>query len=97
MVTVQSAPRNDLGPIADLDTMVLGKSSRSPFLSNAVQGGQCLVANSRRRVVGFAVMDQSFHGNGFMSLLIVLPEHRCTGFSRNGQFENLDKGDSEIV
>ena len=99
MVTVQRAPRNDLGSIADLDTMVLGESSRRPFLSNAVQGEQCLVAASRQRIVGFAVMDQSSYGHGFLSLLIVHPEHRRTGFSRAlvEQIENLDKGDPEIV
>ena len=97
MVTIQTAPRNDLGPIAVLDTMALGESSRRPCLSNAVRGGQFLVANSRQRVVGFAVMDQSFYGHGFMSLLIVHPEHRPTGFSRRGQIENLDEGDPEIV
>ena len=97
MVTVQTAPRNDLGPIADLDTMALGESSRRPFLSNAVRGGQCLVANSRQRVVGFAVLDRSFYGHGFISLHIVHPERRPTGFSRSGQIENLDEGDPEIV
>ena len=82
MVTVQRATRNDLGPIADLDTIVLGEASRCPFLSNAVRDGECLVAKSRQRVVGLAVMDQSFYGHGFISLLIVHPEHRRKGIAR---------------
>ncbi|MCH8189974.1 MAG: hypothetical protein IIC80_01325 [Chloroflexi bacterium] len=43
------------------------------------------------------MLDRSFYGHGFISLLIVHPEHRPTGFSRNGQIENLDEGDPEIV
>ena len=97
MVTVQTAPRNDLGPIADLDTMALGEWSRRPFLSNAVRGVQCRVAHSRHRVFGFAVFDRAVYGPGFISLRIVPHRRRPTGFSRSGQIENLDEGDPEIV
>ncbi|MGB2854440.1 MAG: GNAT family N-acetyltransferase, partial [Dehalococcoidia bacterium] len=65
--------------ICALDRMVLGNSGRRDFLDNTIKSGQCLVARMEDAPVGFAVLNQSFYGHGFIALLIVHPEHRRRG------------------
>jgi ribosomal protein S18 acetylase RimI-like enzyme len=79
MIGIERATHGDLGHICALDCLVLGDSSRRDFLDNAIKSGQCLVARFDGGVVGFAVLDQSFFGHGYISLLIVHPEHRRRG------------------
>jgi ribosomal protein S18 acetylase RimI-like enzyme len=79
MIGIERATHGDLGHICALDCLVLGDSSRRDFLDNAIKSGQCLVARVDGGVVGFAVLDQSFFGQGYISLLIVHPERRRQG------------------
>jgi len=79
MTIVDAAREDETEQICRLDRMVLGDSSRHGFLHGAVKRGQCLVARVGQDVVGFAVLDQSFLGQDYISLLIVHPEHRRRG------------------
>lgn len=79
MTIVDKARQDETEQICRLDSAVLGDSSRSDFLHDAVKRGQCLVARVGEDVVGFAVLDQSFLGQDYISLLIVHPDHRRRG------------------
>ena len=79
MIVIEKAKEGDFEHVCSLDCMVLGDSSRRDLLDNAIKAGQCLVARVDECVVGFAVLNQSFYGNGFIALLIVNPEHRRRG------------------
>ena len=52
---------------------------RSAFIAKAVADGSCLVAVVDGDVVGYGVLEYSFFGNGFISMLYVDEEKRRTG------------------
>lgn len=79
MIVIEKATDGDFGHICALDSMVLGNSGRRDFLDNTIKSGQCLIARTEDAPVGFAVLNQSFYGHGFIALLIVHPEHRRRG------------------
>jgi len=79
MITVEEATKQEIEAIRALDGMVLGNRSREDDIANAVRAGQCLLARIGDVLAGFSVLEQSFYGQGFMSLLIVHPEHRRRG------------------
>ena len=79
MIVVEKATEKDLESIWALDRMVLGNSSREDSLANAVRAGQCLIAQIGDAIVGFGILEQSFYGHDFISLLIVHPNHRRRG------------------
>jgi ribosomal protein S18 acetylase RimI-like enzyme len=79
MIVVEKATEKGLELIWALDRMVLGNSSRKDSLTNAVRAGRCLMAQVGDTIVGFGVLEQSFYGHGFISLLIVHPNHRRRG------------------
>jgi ribosomal protein S18 acetylase RimI-like enzyme len=79
---VQKATDQDLESIWALDYLVLGNPSRKAFLVNAVTAGQCLAARIGGTVVGFGVLEHSFYSHGFISLLIVHPDHRRHGVAK---------------
>ena len=79
MIVVEKATWDDFEHVCSLDRIVLGNSGRQDFLDNAIKAGQCLVARMEDAPVGFAVLNQSFYGHGFIALLIVHPGHRRRG------------------
>jgi GNAT superfamily N-acetyltransferase len=79
MITVEQATESDLEDICVLDRMIIGDSRRWSFLANAIKVGQCLIARVDQTSAGFAVLEQSFYGHGFLSLLIVHPMYRRQG------------------
>ena len=79
MIRVEQATGNDLEDICILDRMIIGDSRRWGFLANAIKAGQCLIARKEDTSVGFAILEQSFYGHGFLSLLIAHPNYRRQG------------------
>ena len=79
MILVEKATEKDLESIWSLDCMVLGNPSRKDSLNSVVRASQCLIARIGKTMVGFGVLEQSFYGHGFISLLIVHPNHRRRG------------------
>ena len=79
MILVKKATERELESVKKLGSMMPGNNSRDDFLANAVSAGQCLVARIKDIVVGFGIADRSFYGQGFISLLMVHPEHRRRG------------------
>jgi len=79
MINIEKATGKELEAICTLDSMVLGNPSRRDFLVNAVKANQCLVAIVRDTVVGFSILERSFYGQSFISLLIVQPNYRKRG------------------
>ncbi len=79
MILVEKATEQELESVWALDSTAIGNLDRKDFLANAVSSGRCLVARIEDTMVGFGVLDQSFYGQGFISLLIVHPEYRQRG------------------
>ena len=69
----------DLDGLFDLDKQVLGDSGRREFLAEAVEERRCYLTKIRDTLAGFVVIEQSFYGHAFVSLLVVHPDYRRRG------------------
>ncbi len=78
-IAVEPAREDAVDALSDLDRAIVGDDSRRAFLVDAAAAGRCFVARRGTRSVGFAVFEQSFFGQGFISLLAVHPDHRRLG------------------
>ena len=82
MILVEKATEHELESIWAIDPLVQVNPSRKDFLARVVRAGQCSVARIGDTVVGFAVLEQSFYEQGFISLLMTQPEHRRHGIAK---------------
>ena len=71
----------DLDGLFDLDKQVLGNSGRRELLLEAVEARRCYLAKIKDRSAGFVVVEQSFYGHAFVSLLVVHPDYRRRGIA----------------
>jgi ribosomal protein S18 acetylase RimI-like enzyme len=76
---ITKATNNDLERLYAIDRAVIGGDSRRRLLTRAVAEGGCFVANSAAERVGFAVLETTFFGYAFISVLVVDPRHRRRG------------------
>jgi GNAT superfamily N-acetyltransferase len=81
-VQVRLAVVKDLEAIVAIDPIARDSSERRRQLGEAITAEQCLVADGGDRVLGYAVFDYSFYGNGFLALLVVRPESRRQGLGK---------------
>ena len=79
MILVEKATEQELESIWALDRMVIGNSSRKDFLADTVGAGRCWLAHIGDTVAGLGVLEQSFYGQGFISLLVTHPNYRRCG------------------
>lgn len=79
MIAIEKAGEDDTQAICTLDRMVSGSGERQDYLGDAVRAGECLAARDDGALAGFAVLNRSFYGYGFIGLLIVHPDHRRRG------------------
>jgi len=70
----RQATHSDIENILRIDHL-----SRYELIDKAIIQGSCYVAEEDTRVVGFAIMNYSFFGYGFIELMIVDEEHRRHG------------------
>ena len=59
--------------------MAPSPSLRRGFSEAACANGSCFIAIVEGRCVGYGVLDGSFYGNGFVSMLFTDPPHRRSG------------------
>ena len=73
------ATSEDVKTLIRIDHVARINPERSAFIAKAVADGSCLVAVVDGDVVGYGVLEYSFFGNGFISMLYVDEEKRRTG------------------
>ena len=79
MILVEKATEADTEHVWTVERAAVGNPGRRDFLQDAIEAGQCYVARLDDDCAGLAVLDESFYGNAFISLLIVRPEFRGRG------------------
>jgi ribosomal protein S18 acetylase RimI-like enzyme len=79
MMLVERATEDDLADVLGIERAHMGNLNRALFLEKVVAARQCLIAREGDKRMGFAIVDQSFFGRYFVSLLIVHPEERRRG------------------
>lgn len=75
MITIEMANERDFEALCTIDKEVLGSTSRRNFIAAAILAEQCFIARDGRTLAGFAVLDQSFFGKHFISLLVIKPSY----------------------
>ena len=74
---IAAAKSDDLDGVCSLDALVLGNTSRQEFLAESIRGSCCYTAKIGGRLAGITVLEQqSFYGQGFISLVVVHPDCR---------------------
>ncbi|MDX8290800.1 GNAT family N-acetyltransferase [Metabacillus indicus] len=81
MNRVLAADIADLNRLVEIDSEVIGHSSRREIIKRAIENGQCLIAKEEEEIAGFLIHDTSFFECAFISLVIVSPSKRRRGFA----------------
>ncbi|EST51716.1 acetyltransferase [Brevibacillus panacihumi W25] len=90
MPQVRPATLQDYAAICRIDAMILGNTSRSQELHDAISAGHGYVASLDNDVSGFAIMTPSFYNQAFVSLLAVHPQHQRQGVGQ-ALLQHLEK------
>jgi ribosomal protein S18 acetylase RimI-like enzyme len=78
-IVVRGAHAGDVEAIEVADPRAAGDEERRRFIRHAVAEGSAFVAERGGGVVGYAVLEHTFFGHGFVSMLVVHPDHRRAG------------------
>ncbi|UOE56053.1 GNAT family N-acetyltransferase [Bacillus sp. CMF12] len=79
MKTVIRAAIEDLDNIVNIDSEVIGNTSRRDYIQNAIERGHCIIAKNQQEIEGFLIYDTTFFDCSFISLIIVSPSKRRKG------------------
>ena len=80
MIEIRKAVEGDADGIISFDHVAQREELRRSFILDSVRNGTAWVAVLADRVVGYAVLEYTFYGRGFISMLYIHPEHRGKGF-----------------
>lgn len=78
-MTLRTATESDLPAIDGVDDAAAEERSRGQHIREWVGAGRAVVAVIDERVVGYAVLEYTFFGNGFLSMLMVERASRRQG------------------
>lgn len=73
---IRLADLADAEQISRFDDVARTDPARVQFINRAIASGQCHVYEQGGVVVAYGVLEYSFYGNGFVSMLYVHPERR---------------------
>ena len=76
---IRPAARDDLEEMVAADGAAPADPGRAEFLRRAISDEHALVAVVKDELAGYAVLDHSFYGNAFLSLLVVRAQSRRRG------------------
>lgn len=76
---VRSAVSADVSALCELDQMAQQDNQRRVFIEQSVQDGDCYVIERDHQIVGYVVLEYTFYGQGFVSMLYIHPDHRREG------------------
>jgi ribosomal protein S18 acetylase RimI-like enzyme len=81
-MTIRLATVLDFEGIAAADPLAQPDPTRQALLRSHIEGGRCWVAADQDRVLGFLVLEYTFYGHGFVSLVVVRQDARRRGVGR---------------
>jgi len=80
-IDLRDAAARDIDMLLRCDAYAQTNPSRRVALDRWIARGECLVAESEGRIVGFVVLEHGFFGHAFVPLVCVAPGHRRLGFA----------------
>ncbi|MDQ0229221.1 GNAT family N-acetyltransferase [Metabacillus malikii] len=81
MKTVVEASNDDLEKLVQIDSKVIGNTSRRNYIERSIEFGKCIVAKENDVIVGFLIYEVNFFECAFISLIIVSPSSRRRGYA----------------
>ena len=78
-IAIRPASPSDTPSLLLLDTVKPRLPERGRFIENAVSANTCFVAILDGTIVGYAVLEYTFYGYGFISMVMVSSGHRRRG------------------
>ena len=78
-IDTREARPTDVEALLGLDAMARTDPGRAGFIRDAIASGGCIVAEHGGSVVGYGVLEHSFFGQGFVSMLFVAAAQRRHG------------------
>ncbi len=79
---IRDAVPSDRDAIFALDPAARVEATRSEFVRRSIESALCLIAERAGRVVGYGVLEYTFFGNGFISMVYVAEPMRREGVGR---------------
>lgn len=76
---VRSATVSDLPSIRFVDPLMRADPDRPLLIESSLGDGGCIVASDGEEIVGFAILNYSFFGQGFVPLIVVAAGSRRSG------------------
>ncbi len=79
---IREALPSDRDAILSFDHVFQADPGRASFIDRALRTATCLVADRNGRAVAYGVLEYTFFGNGFVSMVYVAEAHRRRGMGR---------------
>ncbi|CAN5306955.1 hypothetical protein BH20ACI1_BH20ACI1_26340 [soil metagenome] len=79
MISIRPAVENDIATLCLLDLVAHLENERRNFISRVVKHGECFVAVTNERVIGYGVFNYTFYYYGCIDMLYVDSEYRHIG------------------
>jgi ribosomal protein S18 acetylase RimI-like enzyme len=79
VMLVRDGHREDRDAILSIDDVAERDTDRLDFIEQSLTSATCLVADEKRQVLGYAVLEYTFFRNGFVSMLYVAVPARRQG------------------
>jgi len=79
MVSIRPAVETDVDTLCSLDHIARRENERREFIRSEVASGNCFVAVIDETVVGYGVLNYTFHHHGCIDMLYVDSDHRRRG------------------
>ena len=79
MMSIRSARPSDVDALCLLDQVARREDERREFIRLSVAADTCFVAVAGEEVVGYGVLNYTFHHNGCIDMLYVHSEYRRRG------------------
>lgn len=80
-MNIVAAQMPDLQAIVQIDSEVIGNTSRRNMIENAIKQEHCILVKENNEAAGFAIYDTNFFECTFISLVIVSPRKRRKGYA----------------
>ena len=82
-IIIRDANYSDRDGILAIDEIAQCEQERIDFIDRALDSATCLVADNNGTVIAYGVLEYSFFGNGFVSMVYVAKSARRRGVGRS--------------
>lgn len=81
-LTIRDAVPSDFEAIVSFDHVARLEPERAAFIERSLSSATCLVAQRSGHLVAYGVLEYTFYGNGFVSMVYVAEPERRHGIGR---------------